>query len=40
VVSTKVYIVGGGDFNQLPETMFQMAQLVPLPAAENQWRME
>jgi hypothetical protein len=26
-----VYIVGGGDFNQLPESMFQINQIVATP---------
>lgn len=27
VIETKVFIVGGGDFNSLPESMFQMNQI-------------
>lgn len=30
-MNTKVYIVGGGDFNQLPESMFQLNQIVQAP---------
>lgn len=28
LLETKVYIVGGGDFNQVPDSMFQMHQIV------------
>ena len=40
LANTKIFIVGGGDFNQLPETMFQISQLVPIQGQENQYRME
>jgi hypothetical protein len=29
-MNTRAYIVGGGDFNQLPESMFQMNEIVPV----------
>ena len=29
LINTKVYIIGGGDFNQVPDSMFQCNQLVP-----------
>ena len=38
--NTRVYIVGGGDFNQLPESMFMMSQIVPIPAAAGQYKLE
>jgi hypothetical protein len=31
LTKTRVFIVGGGDFNQLPESMFQMNEIVPIP---------
>ena len=30
IINTRIYIVGGGDFNQLIESMFQMNQIVPV----------
>ncbi len=38
--STKVYIVGGGDFSSLPDTMFQMQQIVPIQGIPNTYQLE
>jgi hypothetical protein len=40
IVNTRVYIVGGGDFNQLPESMFQINQIVPIPGLAGQYKLE
>ena len=39
-MKTKVFRVGGGDFNQLPETMFQMNEIVPIPGDPTNYKFE
>ena len=40
MVNTRVYIVGGGDFNQLPESMFQINEIVPIPGNPGNYKLE
>ena len=39
-MNTRVYIVGGGDFNQLPESMFQMNEIVPIPGRPTDFQLK
>jgi hypothetical protein len=32
--------VGGGDFNQMPETMFQMNEIVAIPGDATNYKFE
>ena len=40
LIKTRVFIVGGGDFNQLPESMFQMNEIVPILGDSTNFKFE
>jgi hypothetical protein len=40
IQNTRFYVIGGGDFNSLPESMFQASEIVPAPALPNQYKLE
>lgn len=37
MVNTRVYVIGGGDFSQLPDSMFSIRQLVPSAKGDDSY---
>lgn len=40
LMKTRTYIVGGGDFNQLPESMFQISEIVPVQGQPATYKLD